>query len=327
MAVKFSIIIPVYNVEAFLDECVESVINQTFDNFEIILVDDGSTDSSGKICDNWAEMSDKIKVVHQTNGGLSKARNVGIRKAQGEYLIFLDSDDFWRDATVLETIDRRVNHNNLDLLCFGYQEFDDKTKKFGKALFGEASIFNERENKKSVLYTALQKGVYVSSAWVKVLRRHFVIEHDLFFIENITSEDIDWSARILINLKSVRILPENLYVYRQRADSIVHTVKTKNLQMLADNIIRCVQLGKDISDKNCREIYWNYVSYQYCTFLIHACKNNKNEDVKKIIQEMKNFNWLLKYHLNKKVKMIYFLNLLGFKIMCTSMSIYGKKRI
>ena len=323
---KFSVVIPVYNVDKYLEECVNSVLSQSYDNIEVIIVDDGSTDSSPKLCDKISNRDNRVKVIHKKNGGLSSARNCGILEAQGDYLIFLDSDDYWKDLSLLETINRCISENKVDLLCFGYQEFDDTIKKFGKALFNEKLFFDNHSSKESIVYKALKTGVYVSSAWVKVLNRRLVIDHDLFFVENTTSEDIDWSARVLINANDILIMPKNAYVYRQRAGSIAHSLKTENLLMLANNIKRCVKLGEDIPDKTFRGIYWNYVSYQYCTFLINACKYNNN-DVRKIIHEMKNLNWLLKYHLNKKVKMVYILNLLGFKTMCKVMGIYGKKRI
>ena len=93
--VKVSIIVPVYNVEHYLEECIKSVIEQTYKNIELILVDDGSTDKSGKICDNYSSLDERIIVIHKNNGGLSSARNVGLEAAQGRYIIFIDSDDYW----------------------------------------------------------------------------------------------------------------------------------------------------------------------------------------------------------------------------------------
>ena len=106
---KLSVVIPVYNVEKYLDKCVESIVNQTFKDLEIILVDDGSTDESGKMCDEWTEKDTRIKVIHKINGGLSSARNAGIKQAKGEYISFIDSDDFVEQdmyATMVEALDR-----------------------------------------------------------------------------------------------------------------------------------------------------------------------------------------------------------------------------
>ena len=108
---KLSVVIPVYNVEKYLDKCVESIVNQTFKDLEIILVDDGSTDESGKMCDEWTEKDTRIKAIHKINGGLSSARNAGIKQAKGEYISFIDSDDFVEldmYATMIEAFDRKT---------------------------------------------------------------------------------------------------------------------------------------------------------------------------------------------------------------------------
>ena len=119
---KFSIVIPVYKTKEYLDHCVESVIAQTFRDFEIILVDDGSPDCCGAMCDAWAAKDSRIVVVHQENGGLSAARNAGIRRATGEYIMFLDSDDWWADPYVLENIAQHLNHTDADILSFNYRK-------------------------------------------------------------------------------------------------------------------------------------------------------------------------------------------------------------
>ena len=112
----FSIIIPVYNVEQYLRECVESILMQSCDDYEIILVDDGSSDKSGKICDKYSEKNNKIKVVHKENGGLSSARNAGIKIAIGKYIIFIDSDDYYDDKNLLFNSKNIFAKNNADML-------------------------------------------------------------------------------------------------------------------------------------------------------------------------------------------------------------------
>ena len=99
---KYSIIVPVYNVENYINECIQSVLSQTMNDYEIILVDDGSLDECPAICDEWAKKESRIKVIHKKNGGLSSARNEGIRQSKGRYLLFLDSDDYWVDSNVLK---------------------------------------------------------------------------------------------------------------------------------------------------------------------------------------------------------------------------------
>ena len=121
----FSIIIPVYNVERYLNKCIESVVKQTYKNFEIILVDDGSPDSCPRICDEWAKKDDRIVVIHKGNGGLSSARNAGIKRAKGQYIGFIDSDDYWTESNFLEKIKDIVTENSVDVILFEYKEVDE----------------------------------------------------------------------------------------------------------------------------------------------------------------------------------------------------------
>lgn len=123
--VKVSVVIPVYNVEEYLHKCVYSVINQTYDNIEVLLINDGSTDNSGSICDELAKANDRVRVLHKSNGGLSHARNYGIDRCEGEYVTFLDSDDYL-DADYIETLMDVAVSGNLDFVCGGQKKVDEK---------------------------------------------------------------------------------------------------------------------------------------------------------------------------------------------------------
>ena len=121
-----SIVVPVYNVDKYLDKCVNSIINQKYKNLEIILVDDGSTDESGKKCDLWAEKDNRIRVIHKENGGLSDARNVGIDNSKGYYISFIDSDDFIEND-MIEVLLKEIKENNCDIsICGYYKTYVDK---------------------------------------------------------------------------------------------------------------------------------------------------------------------------------------------------------
>ena len=124
---KISIVVPVYNVENYIEECINSIINQTYKNLEIILVDDGSTDSSGKICDKFAKNDDRIKVIHKKNEGLGKTRNVRILESTGDYLFFVDSDDFI-DLNTIEKLYNRSNNGTMDLVICDYYKYYNNCK-------------------------------------------------------------------------------------------------------------------------------------------------------------------------------------------------------
>lgn len=131
---KFTVIIPVYNVAAYLAKCIDSVLKQEFKQYEVILIDDGSTDESGTICDKFAEQDKRIVVIHQKNKGLSAARNIGIENAKGEYILFLDSDDYWHDSSALNIIYSRLNVSNADILSFNYMSFITNKKEYNRIM-------------------------------------------------------------------------------------------------------------------------------------------------------------------------------------------------
>lgn len=116
-----SVIVPVYKVEKYLHRCIDSIINQTYKNLEIILVDDGSPDNCGKICDEYAEKDNRIKVIHKSNGGLSSARNAGLDVANGDYVYFVDSDDYIDTKLVEDNLNLAIEHD-ADMVCFNYFE-------------------------------------------------------------------------------------------------------------------------------------------------------------------------------------------------------------
>ena len=119
---KISVIIPVYNVEKYLKQCVDSVLQQTYQNIEVILVEDGSSDDCPRICDEYKKIDDRVVVVHQQNGGLSVARNTGISLMTGDYVMFLDSDDYWDDVDAVKRLVERVSKTNPDVLNYSYKK-------------------------------------------------------------------------------------------------------------------------------------------------------------------------------------------------------------
>ena len=120
---KFSIIVPAYNVAQYIEECIESILNQDYDNYEIIVVDDGATDETPKILDEIASKSEKVRVIHQKNGGLSAARNSGIEAALGDYILFLDGDDFWSEKSFLTEVNKKINEKNVDVVIYSYSYY------------------------------------------------------------------------------------------------------------------------------------------------------------------------------------------------------------
>lgn len=305
---KFTVIIPVYNVEKYINVCVESVLKQSCQDYEIILIDDGATDASGDICDRLKETHNQIQVIHKKNGGLSSARNAGIRSANGDYIIFLDGDDYWDDDKALEKLARVIYKYDYDVLNFHYKKFYENSQtiinSFRDINMDEFQLVPLEERKEYLIATAQ----FIASACNKVIKKSLFEKEELFFDEGKTSEDINWCARVLVYSKNMGVCNENFYVYRQREESITHTVKLNNLIDLKNNIQSCLKLFEkfDLTIHDSIACY-NYISYMYCTSLI--CYHNVNDSRKKeLLPEFKKNSFLLKYHRNKKVYLFYLIN-------------------
>ena len=297
MGIKFSIIIPVYNVEKYLTKCIEGVFMQTYTDYEVLLVDDGSTDSSSSICDNLADNSGKIRVIHQKNQGLSAARNTGIDNAIGEYLIFLDSDDYWDDENALQEINQIIDKTNVEVVTWSLRKYIEDTGEIETKQKQFAPLY--KNGKTDIVKALLQNSLYRACACDKAVKRSLIIENSLYFKLGDTSEDIEWAAELMICMKSIEILPKDFYVYRQRKGSITKTKSQKNINDLIRHIENCIRFGEAISDKLFREVYWGYVSEQYTNMLIvFAIEKIMKEN----ISEVEKNKWILNYGSSTRAK-------------------------
>ena len=179
----FSLIIPVYNVEAYLKQCIDSVLEQEYTDYECILVDDGSTDNSPKICDEYANHDSRFKVIHKENGGLSDARNHGLKSSEGSYIFFIDSDDYLYNQTVLSSLYDIIQTNkDCDFICFNriyfYQQdhIFKPLPKYPKEITGDCDI-------KNILVGLLKHGIFPISAYTKIIKRDFLLDNDIKFIK------------------------------------------------------------------------------------------------------------------------------------------------
>ncbi len=229
--IMVSVIVPVYNVEPFLEKCIGSVLAQTMPDFELILVDDGSTDSSGKICDEYLLKDSRIKVIHKPNGGLSSARNAGLDIAQGKYIYFLDSDDYINPVLLEKTISV-MEEKQCDWLGFGMIKENPKGEQIEKIGFKpkELKIASEKERMQFLLQYFLNYRMGWE-AWNHVFRKDIITEHNLRFVSEreIFSEDLLFSFMYWLYAESCIILPEMYYHYIQRTDSLMGQSKSINI--------------------------------------------------------------------------------------------------
>ena len=295
---KFSVVIPVYKVEKYLDQSVQSVLGQTHSDLEVILVDDGSPDRCGIMCDAWAAKDARIRVIHQQNGGLSVARNTGIRHATGDYLLFLDSDDWWETDAVLEAVAKQLERTPAQVLSFNYRKSFDGVVKSG---YFDETLPSSKETES--LTEIVRQDRWINGACNKALSRTMLMENDLFFRPGITSEDIDWTLRVALTAETFAFANVCVFVYRQHSASISHTVAPKNVRMLCDNVRTCVRLLEAAQTAKA-EALTSYVAYQYAT-LIYNASTLSGEDQKPLMEDIRQMKGLLAYSDNSKVRMIY----------------------
>ncbi len=202
-----SVIIPVYNVEKYLQKCVNSVLNQTYQNLQIILVDDGSKDNSGMICDKLAEMDTRIKVIHKENEGQAKARNLGLDLAKGEYIAFLDSDDHI-DSTMYGELINIIESHGCDIAACGIQRVTEDGGIFKKEEFnGDISFLTQEE----VIEDLYQQIKVRFEVWNKVFRREIV--QDVRFIEGQLYEEVSFCRRVYFKINKYAFLDKPLHFY------------------------------------------------------------------------------------------------------------------
>lgn len=228
---KFSIVVPVYNVEAYLDNCLASLQAQDFADFEVICVNDGSTDRSREILSEWAGKLPQMKVVDRVNGGLSAARNTGLAAATGDYVVFVDSDD-WVESSMLSRLAEETRDE--DMLCYACRKSDSGTTD---------NLLPERTDGWSYYnrHALEHREVAFVCVWQRCYRRQFLIDNSLYFREGILHEDNEFTPRACLYAKSIKVIPNVLYNYRVRPGSIMTTRGLRSKESL-------ITIGNELSE-------------------------------------------------------------------------------
>lgn len=249
---KVSIVIPVYKVEKYVDNCIDSIIKQTYSNLEVLLVDDGSPDMCPQKCDCWAAKDSRIRVIHQNNMGVSAARNRGIGYLTGDYLLFVDSDD-WIAEEMVETLVKKIEAlPEIDAVFCGYTEVNEDGKKIRIVEPNHAKRVCRDEGVKSIF------GEYGTFLWNKMFRVELLKENSLFDLELKIGEDELWMINILKSARNIYLISEPLYFYRRRLEGVSNdyslnskrlseiTAQQRTLMSIADynsealeNLVKC----------------------------------------------------------------------------------------
>jgi len=325
---KVSFILPIYNVEKYLSECVESILVQTYSDFEILLVDDGSPDNCPALCDEWAKKDSRIKALHKPNGGLSDARNYGFEHAQGDYVVFVDSDDFWVNKECLQRLMKIVDaHPECDFIGFNCSYYYSDSKTFNKWVAYDEGL-SKPTDKDTVLCSLVASGTFPMSACLKILKRKSLSEINLNFIKGLLSEDIPWFIDLLEGTKKCMFINDYIYAYRQGvAGSISNLFSVRNFNSILriiDNELQKLE-GRTFNEKT-KDYIKSFLAYELCICLGglgQLEKSVRNE----YYEKLKPYKWLLKFRQNPKVKKVALINsLLGFRVTRYFLEFYFSRR-
>lgn len=307
-----SIIVPIYNVEPYLRKCVNSLLHQDLpaEDYEIILVDDGSPDRCGDICDEYASKYGNIRVVHRKNGGLSAARNSGIEIAQGKYIQFVDSDDYL-EPNVLKALVEKMETDNLDVLRFNYQNVNENYEVFEPNKVSKPFVDYRDEICDGIAFLNERLG---SACYVVqfMLKRELLQDKKNHFKEGIYFEDTEWTPRILVEAKRVTSVPTMVYNYLVRQGSITKSVDPRKRQKLLDDSLALIDAKKELMQEVPDKRWFEGMIAHSVVSIISTIAKDYFSQRKKYLEmlKVKNVFPLSTYHLTpsaaRKVKLINF---------------------
>lgn len=293
MQSTLSIIIPAYNVEKYLSECLDSVVKQNNGRIEVVLVNDGSTDTTWDICCQYAEKYEYIKAFTKENGGLSDARNFGINKATGVYVCFLDSDDCLVDGSI-EKLLKKIDSENSDGIISLYLNLFDSTGEITECGYHLDEKEINKFSGEELLKCLMQGRVYDWYAWLITVNRNFLISNSLYFEKDVNFEDARWTPAVLYKAQKVSYLDDYTYVYRRnRIGSITATFSKKNFlsKLGVLDFIEKFTLENDISSVT-KDMMFANMSNLYVSALFDTWSLEK-EERKKYLAKLKKYKYIL----------------------------------
>lgn len=294
---KFSVILPVYKVENYLCPCIDSILNQTYKDFEIILVDDGSPDKCPEICDNYARKYPRVKVIHKSNAGQADARNVGLDAAQGDYICYIDSDDFLANDGVLQLLAEKTE-SKPDIVHYKFKEWFELDGHIADCRF-DYNVPTEGRTLAEIYCDLVDKDAYYNSAWSKIIRRKLLTENNIRFEKGIVGEDNEWYYHVVMVANSLMLVDEALYVYRRRQGSTTTTTTRKNLLDQLYVLEKWEKILKDKSNDDRTRVVRGSLAKQYCSALIIYAGLTGVSD---LYPRLKEKDYLLNYSKTKRVE-------------------------
>lgn len=290
-----SVIIPVYNVEKYLEECINSFICDN-DNLEIILVNDGSEDSSLEICERYRNQYSNIKIVDKPNGGLSSARNAGLEIANGEYILFLDSDDYLVKGSIPKIMEY-INDKSVDVIMSGYYEVCNN--KIEETINFNIDDHDDLDDIRAQIFNNDDQCIW--TAWKFIVRKEFLKEKDIIFKEGYLHEDVDYTVKILLGMNTFKYMDLNWYCYRVSRDGSIMSKRKIKSSIHTAQII--VDLEKEIKKSKEENKFYDLVMRKLSdTFFttIRYSVNSTDEELKELSNLVSENRFLLASSNRKK---------------------------
>jgi len=313
---QITIILPVYNVEKYLRQCLDSIVNQTFKDFECLCINDGSTDNSLSILREYAQKDKRFKILTQENKGLSVTRNIGIKHTNTKYLTFIDSDD-WITENYLEKLYNKIEETNADIVRASYQFYLEEDNSYKSAKIREIHKINSNSN-----IERLYKGYAGAFVWAKLYKTSLIKNNNIWFYEGKNSEDCPFSSLVYLYSKKIAFISDELLFYRKHSLSI-----TSNFEKTAtDDFYNFVILTKDLQNRN----FTDKEIKEFCIdiFLYKLGKLGKNisrqtsqkiyfialEHIKLLKELSSNLGFNYKFKINLSIFLLKIFNIFSFKI-------------
>lgn len=328
--IYFSIIVPVYKVENYLPTCVEHLMAQKFSGFEVILVDDGSPDRCPQLCDEYAGSEERVRVVHKPNGGSSSARNAGLAHAEGEYVIFLDSDDYWEGEDCLDSLFSALPQSGppADVVLFGCKDYNCKTGQMSVVRDGYDLALLASAGRDQALRYLFSSGLFPGAAWIVAVRRELLLRHSITFQEGIKGEDYDWLLNVFVHAEVFRAVNYPFYIYlKYRTDSITGKPDLSSIQGLLFTVDKWEKRMRQREFASIRDGVTAYLAYILATAFVTMSRMGR-DDRAQAVRLVKPYSHILRRGTDRKSKMVSrMLRLLGSRITIQLCGAYYKNRM
>lgn len=298
-----SIIVPVYNAGVYLQKCIESVLMQSYRDWELILIDDGSNDGSKEKCLKYSEMDNRIKVLFSDRGGVSSARNLGLDEARGEWLMFLDNDDYWKELQLLDNIYKKISTDKYDIVLFPVTTFWPN----GKEITENQNIDKKRieiDNKADAINYMIKQRILNCAVWDKVIRREIIEKYKIRFPEGKRNEDIYVTGKLLLNAATFGWCDNATYMYRKgtgtsQSEQRVTRKTTEELMCI------CIDFIEEIKEMNIEDslksVYYSYIARPYGVLMMYISTLDSRDS---LIKSIKPYDWILDYGKQREVKIL-----------------------